>query len=229
MNERQETSEPTEALTNKPQPELRSDRSREQRLKAAMQFLALCLEVGSTYDPTRPDHGRASVRNALVGVIAVIAELFPNLPSLPVTLNHLLYALWDLDHGKVPALLQPTKVHNNPGLSLVEDLYRALPSAAMTRMMEGRAMNREDAGRYVARRLTKLGYRDASGDEITGSQIMKWREKMMTERAAENRAAAQYQLALRLVNGMEGREAVEFLMQSMPALYPPNFHKKPPS
>jgi hypothetical protein len=52
---------------------------------------------------------------------------------------------------------------------------------------------------------------------------------MMTERAAENRAVAQYQLALETVKAMEAREAFEFLMRSMPSLYPANFPKNPPS
>ena len=153
--------------------------------------------------------------------------MFPALPALPATLNHLLYALWDLDHGKIPPLLQPVKVANNPGLSLAEDLFRALPSAAMTRLMEG--MSRDAAARSIARRLTRMGYRNSSGAEITGSQLMKWREKMMTELPAENRAAAQYQLALKTVKPMERAEAVEFLMNSMPALYPPNFPNNPGS
>ena len=49
----------------------------------------------------------------------------------------------------------------------------------------------------------------------------------MTERAAENRAAAQYQLALETVKSKDGRAAVDFLMHSIPDLYPPNFPKTP--
>ena len=74
-----------------------------------------------------------------------------------------------------------------------------------------------------------MGYRDAAGAEITASQLMKWREKMTTELPAENQAAGQYQLALKLVQSMERAEAVEFLMKSMPESYPPNFPNPPPS
>src|ERR1700735_2498403 len=132
MDDRQEESKDNDLQTDQSQP----PQGREEKLKAAFQLLALAWGPG-TFDPTRPDHGRASVRNALIGVIAVIAELFPDKPSLPATLNHLLYALWDLDRGKVPPLLQPAKIEHSPGLSLAEDLFRALPSAAMTRLMEG--------------------------------------------------------------------------------------------
>jgi hypothetical protein len=52
---------------------------------------------------------------------------------------------------------------------------------------------------------------------------------MMTELPAENHAAGQYQFALKAVQPMERAEAVEFLMNSMSALYPPNFHNNPTS
>lgn len=163
-----------------------------------------------------------------MGVIRLIAELFPNKPALPISLNHLLYALWDLDHGKVVPLLEPSKVAHNPGVALVEDLFKALPSAAVTRLMEERAMSRELAGQAIARRLTKMGYKLPSG-EITGNQVLKWRERMTTEMPSENRAAAQYQLALQLVRSMERQQAVDFLMDCMPQLYPPKNPKKLPS
>jgi hypothetical protein len=82
-------------------PQENPNRIREAELRAAMQFLALALRMASTYDPAQPDHGRGSVRTALVGVIGLIAELFPSEPALPISLNHLLYGLWDLDRGKV--------------------------------------------------------------------------------------------------------------------------------
>jgi hypothetical protein len=218
-----------ESKDNAPQAnQSQPSQGREERLRAAFELLAFALGPG-TFDPTRPDHGRASVRNALIGVIAVIAELFPDKPSLPATLNHLLYALWDLDRGKVAPLLQPAKIEHGPGLSLADELFRALPAAAMTRLMEGRAMSRDAAAHSIARRLIGMGYRDAAGAEIAASQLMKWREKMMTELPAENHAAGQYQFALKAVQPMERAEAVEFLMNSMLALYPPNFPNNPTS
>jgi hypothetical protein len=207
------------------EPEENDGTRRQAELQAAMQFLALAL---GAYDPTQPDHGRAGVRNALVGVIRLIAALFPDKASLPISLNHLLYAIYDLDRGKVAPLLQPATPSKNPGLSLTEDLFRALPAAAMTCLLK-QGMKREGAARDIARRLTKMGYRSNEGNEFTASQIAKWREKMMTERAAENRAVAQYQLALDTVKSMDGNVAVNFLMDSMPQLYPASFPKIPPS
>ena len=80
---------------------------REAEIASAMHFLNSALGAGTSYDPTRPDHGRASVRAALVGVIRLIGVLFPNTPALPISLNRLLYALHDLDRGKVAPLSSP--------------------------------------------------------------------------------------------------------------------------
>ncbi len=140
-----------------------------------------------------------------------------------------MYDLDDLDHGRVSALLKPTKVFNHPGIALSEDLFRAIVAAAMTRRMDSAGTSRNEAARDIARRLSKMGARHCSGAAITASQIGKWREKMMRERAAENRAVARYQLALQKVSGMEPLEAVNFLLDSLTDLSPANFPKKPPA
>ncbi len=98
----------------------------------------------------------------------------------------------------------------------------------MTLLMEA-GTKRRDAGREVASRLVRMGYRDQSGNRISGSQIAKWREKMTTERAAENLAVKRYQLALAQVKGKDTAEAAKFILANMPALYPPQIPKKPPS
>lgn len=154
---------------------------REAEIASAMHFLNSALGAGTSYDPTRPDHGRASVRAALVGVIRLIGVLFPNTPALPISLNRLLYALHDLDRGKVAPLLEPATPSKNPGLSLTEELFRAIPAAAITCLLK-QGVKRSDAAKQVARKLTGMGYRSHSGGPFEASQIAKWREKMMTER-----------------------------------------------
>ncbi len=74
-----------------------------------------------------------------------------------------------------------------------------------------------------------MGGKHSSGKAVTASQIGKWREKMMTELAAENRAVARYHLALQMVSGMEPLKAVNFLLDSLTDLSPANFPKKPPA
>jgi hypothetical protein len=195
-------------------------------LTAAMQFLGVALQAASGSDPHQPDHGRKHVVQALVGVNRLIGALFPNLPALPVALIDLACALRDLERGIVAPLLRPAEVTHRPPNALSAELFRALPAAAMTLAMQA-GKGRREASREIASQLYKMGYRDTSGNRIEGAQVAKWREKMMTERAAENLAVARYQLALEQVKGVAPGEAVEFLLANMPALHPPTIPKKP--
>jgi hypothetical protein len=199
-------------------------------IRAAIQFFAKAL-VGASkgYSPTVPDQARAAVRIALVGTIKLISALYPDEPSLPLPLNQLLYDLDDLDHGRVAAFFQPTKVSHRPRTALSEDLFRAIVAAAMTLLMDGTKVSRDEAARDIARRLTKMGCKHTSGKSITGRQIAKWREKMMTERAAESRGVARYQHTLQLVSGKPPLEAVAFILDWLTDLSPANFPEKPPA
>jgi hypothetical protein len=198
-------------------------------LQAAIRFLFGILRMAAAnYDTSRPAEARAGLRIALVGVIRLIPELFPNEPRFPLPLNELLYALHDLDHGKVVPLLAPTKVSHSPGTALSDDLFRAIAAAAMTCLVERTAMSRQEAATDVARRLSKQGFaKNSAGKPITSAQIAKWREKMMTERAAENRAVARYQLALDWVQDKEPQAAVTFLLDALSDLCPSRNPKNP--
>jgi hypothetical protein len=199
-------------------------------IRAGLQFFTRALQMASiSFSPTPPDQARASIRIALVGVIKLISDLHPHEPSFSVPFNQLLYDLDDLDHGKVAPLLKPKKVRNRPRAALSEDLFRAIVAAAMTRLVNDTKMSREKAARDIARRLSKIGGKHPSGAPITPSQIGKWREKMMTERASENLAVARYERSLQLVSGMEPLEAVALMLSSLTDLSPANFPKKPPA
>lgn len=197
-------------------------------LTAAMQFLSMALQAASEYEPSQGGGGRKHVVQALVGVNQLIAALFPNKPVLPVALIDLACALNDLDRGIVAPLLKPADVSHRPPNALSAELFRALPAAAMTLEMEA-GKRRKEASREIAAQLNRMGYRDSSGNRIEGSQVAKWREKMMTERAAENLAVARYQLALEKVKGIAPGEAAKFVLANMPALHPPTIPKKPTS
>lgn len=194
-------------------------------LAAAIQVLGLALQAASQYDPSLPDHRRKHVVQALVGVNQLIAALFPNKPMLPVTLIDLACALKDLDRGIVSPMLKPAEVGHRPPNALSAELFRALPAAAMSLEMQA-GKSRKDASHEIAARLNRMGYRDSLGNPIEGAQVAKWREKMMTERAAENLAVARYELALEQVKGMAPGEAAKFLLTNMPALNPPTIPKK---
>jgi len=111
------------------------------------------------------------------------------------------------------------------GNALVDDLFRAFPSAALTCLVE-RGVDRQTAADDIAKRLTRLGYKLPGGKLVTGPRIIKWREKMMTELARENLAVAQYQFALKTVKSNKLDDPIGYLIGMMPQLYPPQIPKK---
>jgi len=131
-------------------------------LAEAMRFLGFALRAASNYDPTQPDHGRASVVAALVGVNQLIAALFPNEPALPVALIELACALKDLDRGTVAPLLKRAELGHRPPNALSDELFRAIPAAAMTLQMKA-GKSRDDAADEIANRLNRMGYRPSLG------------------------------------------------------------------
>jgi len=200
-----------------------------ENLAGARQFLIETLNNSAAYNPSVPDGGRASVRNLLVAVIQFLSELFPNDAYRLMPLNHLLYGLADLDNGRTVPLLKPVKVKNRPKGPLNDALFRAMAAAAMTRLMDPGIMSRQTAAEEIARMLTRMGYKHPSGKLIRGSQLADWREKMETDLPRENIAVARYRLTLDLVKAKPGKEAAEFILQTLPAFWLPNFPKKPHS
>jgi hypothetical protein len=199
-------------------------------IRVAIEFFSEALGKASRgYSPTPPDQARAAVRVALVGTIKLISALFPDDPSFPLPLNQLLYDLKDLDHGRVASLFRPTKVANRPPTATSEELFRAIVAAAMTLLMNGTKLRRDEAARDVAQRLSRMGCTHPSGKSITGAQIAKWRETMMTERAAENQAVARYEQVLQWASDKPALEAVALILDSLTDLSPVNFPKKPPA
>jgi hypothetical protein len=96
-------------------------------------------------------------------MIELISTLYPDEPSFAMPLNGLPYDLDDLDHSRVAPLLQPAKVSNRPRTALSEDLFRAIVAAAMTRLVSGTELKRDEAARDIARRLSKMGCKHSSG------------------------------------------------------------------
>ena len=162
-------------------------------------------------------------------MIRLLSELYPDGPAVALPLNQLLYALHDLDHGKVVPLLTRTEVPHSPGIALSDDLFRAMAAAAMTCLVDRMQKSRKEAAQEIAKRLSRKGFAHPSGKPITPAQITDWREKMMTELASENRAVARYQLALELAKDKEPKAAVEFLLDILPDLSPAGNPKKPPA
>lgn len=192
-----------------------SNRSTE--LQAALRFVFGTLQEASVgYDRLQPE-ARRRVGKALVAAIHLISEIYPNEPSFAFPLNDLLYSLFDLDHGKVLPLLRPAKIANSPGNALADELFKAIPAAAMTCLVEGKVMQRKQASQDILKRLRAMGITHLSGKAITANQITKWRENMMAGWASENYAVARYVFALKYVSGLGPVAAVKFLLGSLSA------------
>jgi hypothetical protein len=205
-----------------------STATRSAEVQAALRLFFGALRMAAAgYNPSRPINARAGVRIALVGIIQLISELYPDAPTVLLPLNELLYALNDLDLGKVVPLLTPTKVSHSPGTALSDILFRAIAAAAMTCLVDRTTMSRHEAAKDIAKRLSRGGFAHPSGKEITPNQITKWRETMMTELASENRAVARYRAALDWVKDKEPQAAVQFLLDALPDLSPATNPKKP--
>ena len=202
-----------------------SNRSAE--LQAAIRFVFGALQEASVgYDRSQPE-ARARVGKALVAAIHLISEVYPKEPSFAFPLNDLLYGLFDLDHGKVVPLLRPVKIANSPGNASADELFKAIAAAAMTRLVEGKVMQRKQASQDILKRLKAMGITHLSGKAITANQIAKWREKMMTELASENQAVARYEFAIKYVSGLEPVQAVEFLLRF--GICPSTIPENPPT
>jgi hypothetical protein len=203
--------------------------AREAELAAAIQQFWIRLQIASLYDPAAQDSGRSSARIALIAVMEFLAVLYPKLSPLPLALQDLLQGLADLDRGTVIPLLTRSKKRGRRPNDLSDELFRAIAAAAMTSLMKASEMDRDLAARNIARRLSEMGY---GPGKLTAVQLAKWREKMMTERAAENLAVQRYELALKWVKELEPAEAVRFLLSNLPILHPTYFPKRrspPPS
>jgi hypothetical protein len=204
--------------------------SRTAELQGAVLFFSRAIQMAAiNYDPSQPEDVRKSLAIALVGAIHLISAMHPNEPSFMRPLNELLYGLMDLDHGKVVAFLKAAKVPHSPGNSLADELFKAIPSAAMTCLVDARLMTREGAAQDIARRLARAGLEQLSGKPITDRQIKKWRERMMEGLPSESFAVARYRWALEWVKNWEPRAAVEFLLRSLIDLTAPKNPKNPPA
>jgi len=199
-----------------------SNDARRREIAGAMERLWIMLQLASAYRPAPEHRQRRNVINALVAVIEFLTALGADADVSPPALNDLLYELVDLDRGIVGPLLKPTKLHGRPPKALSDDLSRAMAAAAMTRLMDGRAMSREEAAYDIARRLNKLGYKSTRAREVA-----KWREKMMAE--PSNPAVSRYHYALELLKPLDSASAVKFLLAWLPVVAPPNIPNKRPS
>jgi hypothetical protein len=203
--------------------------ARSAAIMARIERLAVTLHQSSTYDGQGPQEVRKVAANVLIKVVDLVLELYPDHPEWVVPLQQLLFGLKDLDRGKPNRLFEPVKVDHCPPNSISDVMFRAIPAAAMTCLMERGGIKRTQAAATIAKRLNALGYTDRFGGAIKGAQVEQWREEAMAKRPKEELAARRYHEALIEVEAKAPQEAVTYLLESLPRLPPPHFPNNPGS
>src|SRR5947209_4432578 len=185
--------------------------------------------AAARFDPNAADGGRLGVILAMTALHDFLTANFVADPSALIAIRHLLYSLADLEGGKLAPLLTPKKVKNRPRDSAAKEAFRAFAAVAMDFFMEG-GDPRKQAARRVAAALSHMGYDDGPGKPIKSHMVEDWRDRMMTERPAENLAAARFhrmKTALRATFPSNPSEAAKHVLNGLPSVARPRNPKNP--
>jgi hypothetical protein len=183
------------------------------------------------FDPSREDGGRSSVITSIDSIIRfLLITVGFDKPAALAPLYRLQYALCDLGIGTVTPMFKPKKVRNRPRVSMATDNFRAVASVAMDMFMEA-GVRREDAAARVAEALHRMGY-SSRNKPIRRHMVEDWRDRMMTERPAENLAAGRFlrlQSDLKAMFPDDPSAAAQHVLNNLPLIVRPDNPKKPPS
>lgn len=190
------------------------------------ELLATLMHARKRFDPSGPDHGRAGIYQALLGVIDCVRAIIPGRPDLAVPLQELLYGLRSLDDGTTVPLLQAVELDHRPPDAIPQGLFRADAAALMElKVMELRMQKKKkflgEAVNAVAGRLNQLGFRD-SGNRILGKQVADWREHMRKGAQKPDFRSKRYFSLLAELKGKfpeDPKAAFEFLLGCMTEMH----------
>lgn len=182
------------------------------------------------FDPSASDHGRRAVCQVLLAMITFVSETIPDRLDLPQPLQETLFALRDLDRGRVSSLLEPTLIDHRPPMPYSEELFRA-DAAILMELKKRSGIKRMVAAEIVARRLNERGYRDGN-DRLAGKKIAAWRDVARQEIGVSDLGRQRYRFVLerleaRFPGDPEG--AFAFYLDVMLDLHFPDILKKPHS
>lgn len=172
---------------------------------------------------------RPAVRIVLNALSDFLGNVYALDQDLRLPINELLYAIDDLDRGKVVALLKPAKVDHRPPNPLSNGLLRA-DAAALMDIYQQDKMTREQAASQAAFKLNELGYRNENGQRIAAKEIENWRDQMKERQGKEDIAAAQYAKLLSELKSKypnEPKKAAQFLLDVLPDMIPPTIPANP--
>jgi len=175
------------------------------------------------------DGRRPAVRIALNALSDFLGNVYALDQDLRLPINELLYAIDDLDRGKVLELVEPAKVDHRPPNPLSNGLFRAT-AAALMEVYKLDKMPRKQAAAHAARKLNKLGYRSENGQRITAKEVENWRDLMKERQGKNDIAADRYATILSELKSKypkEPKKAAQFLLGVLPDMIPPTIPANP--
>lgn len=173
------------------------------------------------FDPDAPDHGRAGVKNALIAFQWFVARVCPNGTELVLPINELLYALEDLDRGRLAPLFHHVVTGGRHPTGLSAKLFRSIAAVLMT-LYQDEKMGVDDPASAVARKLNRLGYRDDGNQRITGDQVNAWRNEVRATKGKNTPGGKQYRTTLSMLSKQfpsDPKGAVRLVLSSLPEMH----------
>ncbi len=181
------------------------------------------------FDPHSKDGGRSSVMKSMDAIcrfLLITAGI--DRPTALVPLYRLQYALYDLASGSVAPMLKPKKVKHRPRGSMAAEGFRAVAAVAMDLFMKD-GLSRKQAAARVAAILRRMGY--SSGNKLIRPHMVEdWRDRMMTERPAENPAVGRFrrlQSQLKVMFPDNPAAAAQNILKNLSLIDLPPIPKKP--
>lgn len=189
-------------------------------LKDILELTFLLRASQVMFDPDATDHGRTGVKNALVAFQWFVARVCPNGIELVLPINELLYALEDLDRGRLAPMFHHVVSGGRHPTALSMKLFRAMAAVIMT-LYQNPKMRVDDPASAVARKLNQLGYRDDGNKRITGAQVNAWRNEVRSTKGKNTLEGKRYKTTLSLLLKQypsDPKGAVRLVLSSLPAM-----------
>jgi hypothetical protein len=188
--------------------------------ESVLQLLSTVELASALFDPSDPKAGRKSIIIILRALNDLLIAVDAQKPS-HAPLNELIYALADLDRGRVSPLLRKTKVRHRSKNSIADEFLRTFAAAAMDLMMQEKP--RKVAANRVASELTKMGYRHPTRGAIRAQHIEDWRDEISQEGRRSERRMQFCRVREEALAHPPDRpfDKAVFLLERLPAAFPP--------
>jgi hypothetical protein len=196
-------------------------------MESALQLFSRLQFAAAIFDPSAAGVGRKSAIVSLVAINDFLIAVGIQDKSVHLPLNELIYALEDLNRGRVRPLVQKAKVAHRSKNSVADEFFRTLAAAAMDLHMMGK-VRRKEAAHLVARELTKMGYRHPTAGRIAAQHVEDWRDRILEE-APRSEPMRQFRRAKDAAMRPFPNQpvaAAKFLLTNLPIAFQPQLTKR---